>query len=97
MTSDGISVFQPSIAASFNDWPAHCGVAVSSELDQSGMHAHVTARVTSELTSEYRIVILVVQDRIKGCLAYLQSFAKVLVKKLELQLQLKMNKSLLMS
>ena len=66
LTSDGISVFQPSIAASFNDWPAHCGVAVSSELDQSGMHAHVTAKVTSELTSEYRIVILVVQDRIKG-------------------------------
>lgn len=66
LTSEGISLFQPSIMASFNDYPAHCGVAVSSTLNPDGTEAEVTARVMSEKTSDYRVVILVVQDRIKG-------------------------------
>mgnify|MGYP003417245647 FL=1 len=66
LTSEGISLFQPSIMASFNDCPAHCGVAVSSTLNPDGTEAEVTARVMSEKTSDYRVVILVVQDRIKG-------------------------------
>lgn len=66
LTSEGISLFQPSIMASFNDCQAHCGVAVSSTLNPDGTEAEVTARVMSEKTSDYRVVILVVQDRIKG-------------------------------
>ena len=66
LTSEGISLFQPTIMASFNDCPAHCGVAVSSTLNPDGTEAEVTARVMSEKTSDYRVVILVVQDRIKG-------------------------------
>lgn len=66
LTSEGISLFQPSIMASFNDCPAYCGVAVSSTLNPDGTEAEVTARVMSEKTSDYRVVILVVQDRIKG-------------------------------
>ena len=66
LTSEGISLFQPSIMASFSDCPAHCGVAVSSTLNPDGTEAEVTARVMSEKTSDYRVVILVVQDRIKG-------------------------------
>lgn len=64
LTSEGISIFQPSIIASFNDYPAHCGVAVSSSLDAG--KAEITVKVASELTSEYRVVVLVVQNRIKG-------------------------------
>ena len=66
LTSDGISLLQPSLMASFNDYPAHCGVAVSSSLNGDASKAEVTVKVTSELTSEYRVVVLVVQDKIKG-------------------------------
>lgn len=66
LTSDGISLLQPSLMASFNDYPAHCGVAVSSVLNADATQAEVTVKVTSELTSEYRVVVLVVQDKIKG-------------------------------
>lgn len=66
LTSDGISLLQPSLMASFNEYPAHCGVAVSSTLNDDASKADVTVKVTSELTSEYRVVVLVVQDKIKG-------------------------------
>ena len=64
LTSDGIGDFRPSLERSLNEFPAHCGVAVSSAVD--GNEAEVTVKLTSELTSEYRVVLLVVQDRIKG-------------------------------
>ena len=66
LTSDGISQLQPSLMASFNEYPAHCGVAVSSVLSADRSSAEVVVKVTSELTSEYRVVVLVVQDKIKG-------------------------------
>lgn len=66
LTADGISLLQPSLMASFNEYPAHCGVAVSSSLNDDATKAEVTVNVTSELTSEYRVVVLVVQDKIKG-------------------------------
>lgn len=66
LTADGISDLQPSIMASFNDYPAHCGVAVSSSLKDGGSKAEVTVSVKSELASDYRVVVLVVQDKIKG-------------------------------
>ena len=66
LTADGISLLQPSLMASFNDYPAHCGVAVSSSLNDDASKAEVTVKVASELTSEYRVVVLVVQDKIRG-------------------------------
>ncbi len=65
LTSAGISVLQPSLEASFEEYPAHCGVALSSRLAADGNSAEVTVRVTSELTTEYRVVVLVVEDKIK--------------------------------
>lgn len=64
LTDNGVADFRPSIEASFNEYKAHCGVAVSSSVS-SGM-ADVTVKVASELTSEYRVVVLVVEDKIKG-------------------------------
>jgi hypothetical protein len=66
LTSDGISLLQPSLMASFNDYPAHCGVAVSSSFNGDATKAEVTVKVTPELTSQYRVVVLVVQDKIVG-------------------------------
>ena len=66
LTADGISLLQPSLMASFNEYPAHCGVAVSSSLNGDATMAEVTVKVTSELSSEYRVVVLVVQDKIVG-------------------------------
>lgn len=66
LTSDGISLFRPSIEASFEEYLPHCGVAVSSALSDDGGQAEVTVKVTSEKTSEYRVIVLVVQDKITG-------------------------------
>ena len=66
LTSEGISSFQPSLMTSFNEYPAHCGVAVSSVLNEDASEAKVTVRLESELTSQYRVVVLVVQNSIKG-------------------------------
>ncbi len=59
----GAGLLQPSIEASFNDYPAHCGVAVSS--DVSSGKADVTVKVASQRTSDYRVLVLVVESRIK--------------------------------
>ncbi len=64
LTESGISNVQSSVLASFNDYPAHCGVAVSSTLNESGTEASVTVKVASELTSEYRVLLLVVEDKV---------------------------------
>lgn len=66
LTADGIGDFLPAIVSSVEDYGAHCGVAVSSVLDQSRTKAEVTVKVTSEHTSTYRVVLLVVQNGIKG-------------------------------
>jgi hypothetical protein len=66
LTSEGISSFQPSLMTSFNEYPAHCGIAVSSVLNEDATQANVTVRLESELTSQYRVVVLVVQNNIKG-------------------------------
>jgi hypothetical protein len=66
LTSDGISSFQPSLTTSFNEYPAHCGVSVSSVLNEDATQAKVTVRLESELTSQYRVVVLVVQNNIKA-------------------------------
>lgn len=66
LTDDGIGSFVPAIKASHEQYPAHCGVAVSSELDADKTRATVTARISSELTSDYRMIILVIENMIKG-------------------------------
>ena len=63
---NGIAKFLPSLQASFSDHPAHCGVAVSSVMNADKTSAEVTVRVSSEKSSEYRVVVLVIQDKIKG-------------------------------
>lgn len=55
-----------SLETSFNEYPAHCGVAVSSKYDSASLKAEVTVKMTSELTSAYRLTVLVVEDRIKS-------------------------------
>ncbi len=62
LNEDGITYVQPSIIASFEECPAHCGVGVASDVNDGT--AEVTVKVASELTSEYRVVILVVESGI---------------------------------
>lgn len=64
LTDDGVANFRPSIEASFTEHLPHCGVAVSSTL--AADKAEVTVRLTSEKASQYRVVVLVVQDKIRG-------------------------------
>lgn len=66
LTSDGLSLFNEAIKASFNEHTPHCGVAVSSVLSSDRSSAEVKMKITSELTSEYRAVVIVVQDGIVG-------------------------------
>ncbi|MGN1210168.1 MAG: Omp28-related outer membrane protein [Candidatus Cryptobacteroides sp.] len=55
-----------SLVNSFEEYPAHCGVSVSSKYDSAASKAEVAVKVTSELTSSYRLTVLVVEDRIKS-------------------------------
>ena len=63
---NGVATLLPSLQSSFNDHPAHCGVAVSSVLNEDGTSADVTVKVKSGKGSAYRVVVLVVQNKIKG-------------------------------
>lgn len=65
-TSGGLvdaTAFRSSLELAFNEYPAHCGVAVSSELTDSKIN--VTAKVASGLSSSYRVAVFVVEDRVK--------------------------------
>ncbi len=65
LTSEGLSSqFKPSLEAAFEEHAVHCGVAVSSSRNED--KAEVTVKVASGLTSEYRVVLLVVEDKVKG-------------------------------
>lgn len=66
LNTDGLAGFNTAIEASFNDYTPHCGVAVSSVLSADRKSAEIQVKVASELTSEYRVVVLVVQDKIVG-------------------------------
>ncbi len=65
LTDAGSGNLQPSIESSFRDYPAHCGVAVSSVMNGDKSKAVVTVKVASEWTSKYRVVLLVVEDYIR--------------------------------
>ena len=66
LNTDGLAGFNTAIETSFNDYTSHCGVAVSSALSADRKSAEIQVKVASELTSEYRVVVLVVQDKIVG-------------------------------
>ncbi len=66
LTSGGMSTCQSNILAAFEEYGAHCGVAVSSSLGADRKTAEVTVRVASEKTGGYRVVIMVVEDKVKG-------------------------------
>ena len=66
LNTDGLAGFNTAIETSFNDYTSHCGVAVSSALSADRQSAEIQVKVASELTSEYRVVVLVVQDKIVG-------------------------------
>lgn len=66
LNTDGLAGFNAALKASFQEHTPHCGVAVSSTLSEDGSSVEIKVNVTSELTSDYRVVLLVVQDRIVG-------------------------------
>ena len=53
------------IADSEERYTAHCAVAVSSVKDESG-NAVITAKIFSEMSSEYYLAVYIVEDGIKG-------------------------------
>ena len=66
LNTEGMSGFNAAIKAAFEEHGPHCGVAVSSSVDTDRTSAQICVRITSELTSEYRVVVLVIQDGIVG-------------------------------
>lgn len=62
----GATDFIPSIRKSLEDYPAHCGVAVSSSLNAEKNSSEITVRLASEKSAEYRVLVLIVQDKIVG-------------------------------
>lgn len=66
LNSDGLAGFNEAIKASFQEHTPHCGVAVSSAMSADGTSAQIQVKVASELTSEYRTVVLIIQDGIVG-------------------------------
>lgn len=61
----GMVAFAEALDRSFEDYPAHCGVSVSSVYDSSSATADITVKVASERTETYRVAIFVIEDRIK--------------------------------
>lgn len=66
LSSDGSQAFAPALMNSFNESVTHCGVAVSSSLNADKTQAEIEVKIASELASEYRAVVLVVQNNIVG-------------------------------
>ncbi len=62
LTSEGMSSLSQNLFSSFEEYPSHCGVAVSSAV--KGSEAEVTVKLASEQTTAYRVVVMVVEDRI---------------------------------
>lgn len=50
---------------SLENYPAHCGVAIRSDWDEAASQAVVTVKVTSERTSEYRLILYIAEDGLK--------------------------------
>lgn len=63
--SENYSVMRGIFNESLDNYPAHCGVAIRSDWDEAASRAVVTVKVMSERTSEYRLILYVVEDRLK--------------------------------
>lgn len=50
---------------SLNEYPAHCGVAISSVVNEARTQATVTVKLTSETVEKYRLVLYVLEDGLK--------------------------------
>lgn len=61
----GMTLFQEALNNSFEKYTPHCGVSVSSVLDRASSMAEITVKVTSELTTSYRVAVFIVEDRVK--------------------------------
>lgn len=66
LNTEGLAGFNAALKDSFEDYEPHCGVAVSSFVNSDRTSVGIQVRVSSELTSEYRVIVLIVQDGIKG-------------------------------
>ncbi len=66
LNEEVISYFQESVVACFNEHPVHCGVAVSSELNSDATQTKVSVKVASEKTMEYRVIVLLLENMVKG-------------------------------
>lgn len=65
-TSGGLSdgtAFRASLTEAFGEYPAHCGVAVSSTVDGTDVSAVV--KVFPEMSLPYRLAVFIVEDNIK--------------------------------
>lgn len=49
-----------------DDYPARCGFAISTSYDEASSSAKVTVRLTSEVTSSYRVAVFVVEDHVQA-------------------------------
>lgn len=63
--SENYSVMRGIFNESLENYPAHCGVAMQSDYDEAASQAIVTVKVTSERTSEYRLILYAVEDGLK--------------------------------
>lgn len=59
------SVMRGLFNESLENYPAHCGVAIQSEYNETISQATVTVKITSERTSEYRLILYAVEDGLK--------------------------------
>ena len=66
LNTEGLAGFNEALKAAFADHTPHCGVAVSSSISADGKTAEIQVKVASEYTTEYRVVVLVIQDKIVG-------------------------------
>lgn len=63
LTNDQSSLI-PAIDASLSDYPSHCGIAISSQYDETAGNAKVDIDLYSELASTYRLAVYVVENGI---------------------------------
>ena len=68
LVGEGLSLFSDSIADAFDNekHPVCCGVSLSSTVSADGKKADITVKVKTDYTNPYSLVLLIVQNRIKG-------------------------------
>lgn len=63
--SENYTVMRTIFNESLEKYVSHCGVAISSLYNEAGSEAKVTVRVTSEKTSDYRLIVYAVENGLK--------------------------------